>query len=92
MDLVASFTIVSKYLKPSRVGLANGPQTSQCMKSNELIEKWLKKGKGSLFYFAMGQTTQSLLLWKVVTSGREWCKIWSLLSDTCLIWDAKEMA
>ena len=83
MDLVASSTIVRNYLKPSRVGLANGPQTSQCMRSNELIDKWLKKGKGSLFCFAMGQTTQSLLLWKVVTSWREWCKIWSFLSDTC---------
>ena len=69
MDLVASSTMVRKYLKPSWVSLANGPQTSQWIKSKALFEIWVKDGNGSLFYFAIGQRTQFLLLWKDCTSG-----------------------
>ena len=61
---------------------AKGPQTWQWIRSKALSIKWLKEGKGSLFYFAMGQRAQSLLLCTVLTSGRKSHKTWSLASDT----------
>ena len=80
MDLVASSTIVRKYLKPSWVALAKGPYTSQCIKSKACSDIWLELGKGNLLNFAMGQTTHSLLEWKEGTSDTHWG---SLSSDTC---------
>ena len=79
---MASSTIVRKYWKPSWVALTNGPQTSQWIRSKSLEEIWLEQGKGSRFYLAIGHTMQSLLLCKDGTSGKQWCKAWSLSSDT----------
>ena len=53
MDLVASSTIVRKYLKPSWVALANDPHTSQCIKSKALTDKWLEVGNRNLLCFAI---------------------------------------
>ena len=54
------------------------------MISKAWSNKWLKEGKWSLFYLAIGQRIQSLLLWKLITSGRALCKALSLLSNACL--------
>ena len=85
VDLVASSTIVRKYWKPSWVALTNGLQTSQWIRSKELEEIWWEQeqGKGSHFCLAIGQTMQSLLLCKNGTLRKQWCKAWSLSSDTC---------
>ena len=72
MDLVASSTIVRKYLKPSWVALAKGPHTSQFIKSKACSDIWLELGKGNLLNLAMGQTTHSLLEWKEGTSDTQW--------------------
>ena len=46
------------------------------------MDIWLKYGKGSHFSLAMGQTRQSLLLWKWSTLGMMDCKAINLLLDT----------
>ena len=83
MDLVASSTMVRKYLKPSWVDLVKGPQTSQWIRSKAFLDKWLKKGKGKRFCFAMGQRAQSLLLCTLPTSRIQSCKAWSLAFEAC---------
>ena len=83
MDLVAPSTMVRKYLKPSWVDLAKGPQTSQWIRSKAVLDKWLKKGNGKRFCFAMGQRVQFLLLWTVLTSRIQPFKAWSLASEAC---------
>ena len=83
MVLVASSTMVRKYLKLSWVILAKGPQTSQWIRSKAHLDRWLKKGKGNHFYLAMGQSAQSLLLCTLFTSGIQSCKAWSLAFEAC---------
>ena len=80
MDLVASSTIVRKYLKPSWVALAKGPHTSQWIKSKAWLDKWLELGKCNLLCFAIGQTTHYLFEWKKGTSD---IQCWSFASETC---------
>ena len=63
--------------------LAKGPQTSQWIRSKIVLNKWLKKGNGKRFCFAMGQRVQFLLLWTVLTSRIQSCKAWSLASKAC---------
>ena len=63
--------------------LAKGPQTSQWIRTKAVLDKWLKKGNGKRFCFAMGQRVQSLLLCTVLTSGIQSCKAWSLASEAC---------
>lgn len=82
MDLVESSTIERKYLKPFFMGWEKGPQISQWIKSKVKMDIWLKYGKGSHFSLAMGQTRQSLLLWKWSTLGMMDCKAINLLLDT----------
>ena len=83
MDLVASSTMVRKYLKPSWVDLAKRPQTSQWIRSKAFSDKWLKKGKGNHFCLAMGQSAQSLLLCTLLTSRIQLCKTWSFAFEAC---------
>ena len=83
MDLVASSTMVRKYLKPLWVDLAKGPHTSQWIRSKGVADKWLKKGNGKRFCLAMGQRVQVLLLWTLLTLGIQLCKTWSLESEAC---------
>ena len=59
--LVASSTIVKKYLKPSKVGVEYGPQTSIWSKSKVELLRLLLKGKGKRFFLAKGQIPQVLL-------------------------------
>ena len=83
-DLVfIRYTHVRKYLKPSWVDLAKGPQTSQWIRSKVVLDKWLKKGNGKRFCFAMGQRVQFLLLWIVFTFGIKSWKAWSLAFEAC---------
>ena len=64
------------------MGWEKGPQISQWIKSKVKMDIWLKYGKGSHFSLAMGQTRQSLLLWKLSTSWMIDCKVIILLSNT----------
>ena len=63
--------------------LAKGPQTSQWIRTKAVLDKWLKKGNGKRFCFAMGQRVQFLLLWTVLTSRIQPFKAWSLASEAC---------
>ena len=74
---MASSIMVRKYLNPSWVGLAKGPQTSQFIISKTWSNKWLKEGRGSFFCLAIGQRIQSLLLWNLITSGKHCAKHWA---------------
>ena len=74
--------MVRKYLCSTVVGMENGPQTSMWTRSNEWTTLLLSKGKGSLFCFAKGHTTQSLVQ-QFCKKGKRWPKEWSFISDGC---------
>ena len=52
--LMASSTMVRKYLWPPEVGMENGPQTLIWTRSKGESHLLFSKGKGSLFCFARG--------------------------------------
>ena len=58
VHLVWSSIIVKKYLKPSRVGVGIGPQTSQWIKEKATESILLCVGKDNRFCLANGQTVQ----------------------------------
>ena len=80
VDLVASSTMVRKYLYPSWVGTKYGPQTSTWIKSKGLKQILLLNGKDRIFCFAKGQTVHTSLQFaekeeitsfKVITSWKK---------------------